>query len=170
VTKRTLLYSLGAIAFGFAYLAAANVQTTISGGGLILSACKSFDPRKWIHSPCDEVLPERLGVLAIGLAVLLVCAYFAEKSHPYHRVYEAAVGWACRDCDWRSNRDADVVIHRRVLRTTLGAVAATTNPAASEASRDLPQEPAAAEWKTCPDCAEQVRAAARKCRFCGYEF
>jgi hypothetical protein len=26
------------------------------------------------------------------------------------------------------------------------------------------------EWKTCPDCAEEVRAAARKCRFCGYRF
>jgi hypothetical protein len=24
--------------------------------------------------------------------------------------------------------------------------------------------------KACPDCAEQVRAAARKCRFCGYRF
>jgi Uncharacterised protein family UPF0547 len=26
------------------------------------------------------------------------------------------------------------------------------------------------EYKTCPDCAEQVRAAARRCRFCGYSF
>jgi hypothetical protein len=26
------------------------------------------------------------------------------------------------------------------------------------------------ELKTCPDCAEQVRVAARKCRFCGYQF
>lgn len=24
--------------------------------------------------------------------------------------------------------------------------------------------------KSCPECAEQVRAAARKCRFCGYRF
>jgi hypothetical protein len=30
--------------------------------------------------------------------------------------------------------------------------------------------PSLAEWKTCPDCAESVRAAARKCRFCGYQF
>jgi hypothetical protein len=26
------------------------------------------------------------------------------------------------------------------------------------------------EWKECPDCAEKVRARARKCRFCGYRF
>ena len=26
------------------------------------------------------------------------------------------------------------------------------------------------EYKPCPDCAEQVLAAARKCRFCGYRF
>jgi hypothetical protein len=26
------------------------------------------------------------------------------------------------------------------------------------------------ELKTCPDCAEEVKFAARKCRFCGYEF
>jgi hypothetical protein len=30
--------------------------------------------------------------------------------------------------------------------------------------------PSPAEFKTCPDCAEEVRAAARKCRFCGYAF
>jgi predicted RNA-binding Zn-ribbon protein involved in translation (DUF1610 family) len=29
---------------------------------------------------------------------------------------------------------------------------------------------AAPDTKTCPDCAETVLAAARKCRFCGYEF
>ena len=26
------------------------------------------------------------------------------------------------------------------------------------------------EYKRCPDCAESVLAAARKCRYCGYRF
>jgi hypothetical protein len=26
------------------------------------------------------------------------------------------------------------------------------------------------DYKTCPDCAEEVRAAANVCRFCGYRF
>lgn len=33
-----------------------------------------------------------------------------------------------------------------------------------------PQEQSDDEYKLCPDCAERVRAAARKCRFCGYRF
>lgn len=33
-----------------------------------------------------------------------------------------------------------------------------------------PESAPPAGSKTCPDCAEEVRAAARKCRFCGYTF
>lgn len=43
----------------------------------------------------------------------------------------------------------------------------TTAPAVSSVET---VEAPTGEWKTCPDCAEEVRAAARKCRFCGYRF
>jgi Uncharacterised protein family UPF0547 len=32
------------------------------------------------------------------------------------------------------------------------------------------QDPSQPAYKQCPDCAEQVLAAARKCRYCGYRF
>jgi hypothetical protein len=45
-----------------------------------------------------------------------------------------------------------------------------TAPPANPATPPTQDSPPASEYKTCPDCAEDVRAAARKCRFCGYMF
>src|SRR5205809_7852643 len=39
-----------------------------------------------------------------------------------------------------------------------------------EITREAHSQPSAEGFKTCPDCAEEVRSAARKCRFCGYLF
>jgi len=39
-----------------------------------------------------------------------------------------------------------------------------------QASEAEPEVDQSAEYKECPDCAEMVRARARKCRFCGYRF
>ena len=39
-----------------------------------------------------------------------------------------------------------------------------------QASETEPEVDQSVEYKECPDCAEMVRARARKCRFCGYRF
>jgi hypothetical protein len=51
--------------------------------------------------------------------------------------------------------------------------AAPSSPAVAASSAQpwyAEHQTAAVEEKVCPDCAESVKAAARKCRFCGYQF
>ena len=43
-------------------------------------------------------------------------------------------------------------------------------PTSSEVPWYAEHQTTGVEEKICPDCAESVKAAARKCRFCGYEF
>ena len=43
-------------------------------------------------------------------------------------------------------------------------------PALEAGAEPAPAQPPAAEMKTCPKCAESVKAAAVVCRFCGFEF
>lgn len=176
--KRTLLWSLGLIAFGFAYLAAANVGQTGPFGSTI---CRTFNPFLWFTRSCSDLLFERLGVLAIGGAVLLVCGYFAEKAappaselmggHPVRFDANRAV-WACQEEGCRFVSATRAGARRHAAATgghPIAKAASVGNQSLRPAVPDLPQPPAP-EFKSCPDCAEQVRAAARKCRFCGYEF
>lgn len=50
-----------------------------------------------------------------------------------------------------------------------GPASTDTNPKQPQTPQVMPVE-AEPALKTCPDCAEQVRFAARKCRFCGFLF
>jgi hypothetical protein len=51
-------------------------------------------------------------------------------------------------------------------------LAARTGVPANEPStgEGVVSSPDSDDSKTCPDCAETIRLAARKCRFCGYEY
>jgi hypothetical protein len=190
MSKRALLWWIATAIMVFAYVAA-----SYSGGG----ACSTFDFTKWdtdsLFAACD--LPPRLAVLLIGLVPALVLVYFAEKGGPYpelvggHAVrYDAAEGiWTCREesCSFVATTRYDARNHR--VQTGARPVVPATGPVApqpatgdafgfgvpaSETPTPTVQQPLVtpppAEFKICPDCAEQIRAAARKCRFCGYIF
>jgi hypothetical protein len=82
--------------------------------------------------------------------------------------------WACSQCSFKSVDEEAARAHRLKMKPGLpeqrpsapqSAITTATMPAAAS-----PAPTATPEFKTCPDCAEEVRFAARKCRFCGYMF
>lgn len=172
MSKRDLLWWLGAIALGFTYIAAVNV--TVAGTNSLTGQSFRFcggtwNPLDWFDSSCSDALPPRLGVMAIGAAVLLVCGYFAEKNNPDRAVQAALAArhridklpgrneWLCKTCGFVTGDHPIAMRHfedgSRGLPTASGSGTATTP-----------------EFKLCPDCAEKIQATARKCRFCGYMF
>jgi hypothetical protein len=200
--KDQLLWWLGSIALAFTYLAAVNVK---EAGSAVIGAtyntpahttyfitCEGmWNPTEWFKSGCGSSLPSRFGVLALGVAILIVCGYFADKtvsgaSSPVklHTLAKFPSGtYKCQDCGFETTDLEQVRFHNlngsRVTTagSTLGfgpASSPATVPAASPTAQPVPETgpmpTASSEHKACPDCAEQVLAAARKCRFCGYMF
>jgi hypothetical protein len=83
--------------------------------------------------------------------------------------------WVCseRGCGLTFDKETQANLHRKLTGTGSVPVAPSRSaPPPAPAITSPPEEmtPATPEFKTCPDCAEQVRFAARKCRFCGYMF
>ena len=182
MSKRALLWTIGSCALFFTYLAAANVPSPYG------SYC-SFNFTRWFTPNCNASLPQRLGVMMIGLVILVVCAYFAEKDgreelargkqlgHPM--VSDPGLGWVCANkrCGFVGNRSEaldhvrDQELKKKLDRISTPDRGVSVPAAGTTASvNPAPLAPGNPALKTCPDCAEEVRGAARKCRFCGYLF
>jgi hypothetical protein len=73
--------------------------------------------------------------------------------------------FSCEGCDFESDDLRVALAHHQGTSLTESDDDADAAPALAMAP-----PPTSTGFKTCPDCAEEVRFAARKCRFCGYLF
>lgn len=181
MSKRALLWTLGGLAFFFTYLAAANagkVIPAVPGISPERFGCRTVNFFGWFSGDCSDLLPRRFAQLAMGAAVLAVVAYFAGRDRsPRPSTALRARNGAGRPGAQASNSWGRVVpppSHGETpntygLETAPRAVEESVTPSPNAIADNGHVEPAA-DYKTCPDCAEEVRAAARKCRFCGYMF
>jgi hypothetical protein len=172
MSRRAMLWSVGGLAFFFMSLAAVNASKVVSTGnpfdGSVTGqsgVCGGFgELGNWFGSTylnggpaetsCSSLLPERLGALAIGFAILLICGYYAEKG----------IGRKHLSADFAST------LVEGLARPSTLTYPETQPPATPAVPAPPVAAPATPETKTCPDCAEEVKAAARKCRFCGHMF
>lgn len=69
------------------------------------------------------------------------------------------VWYWCRGCDFTSRSEEEAEQHRLTGITFTASAQSSPEPTAASST-----------YKVCPDCVEEVRAAARKCRFCGHVF
>lgn len=199
VTKRAMLWLVGLTALFFTFVAAVNVTQINVGGSFGSGSCKGlWSPADWFKSYCSDSLPPRLGVTTLGLVVLIICGYFAEKDlaksaaatatgHEVRHDPTKDLYWCAEArCGFESRNIEAARLHRREPgdqpRSSVTGPVSThgfDSPKAASSLGGAPNRsianaahssPMPDTFKTCPDCAEQVREAARKCRFCGYRF
>ena len=109
-------------------------------------------------------------VFAIALAFYLIPAIIAYKRHHPHRLAilivdilfgATVIGWV-GTLIWAliTPQTAEFSIPIRQVGQPIGR----------QTQQQVRREPTISDTKICPSCAEEVRYAARRCRFCGHEF
>jgi hypothetical protein len=83
--KRAILWAIGGTAFLSMYAAVASLSDVASeswdDGVLtkVVTRCGSINPLTWFSANCSDLLVSRIGPLVLGLGLLAICAYFAER-------------------------------------------------------------------------------------------
>jgi hypothetical protein len=83
--KRPILWTVGGTAFLSSYAAAASLSNVASESwdeGVVtnvVTRCGSLNPLTWFSANCSDLLVARIGPLVLGLGLLAICAYFAER-------------------------------------------------------------------------------------------
>jgi hypothetical protein len=84
--KRAILWPLGMTVFVSTFIAAASISKVVGeewDNGIlsnVVTRCGSFNPVTWFSDPCSDLLFTRLAPLALGVGVLSMCIYFAERN------------------------------------------------------------------------------------------
>jgi hypothetical protein len=83
--KRAILWTIGGTAFLSSYAAAASLSKVASESwdeGVVtnvVTRCGSLNPFTWFSADCSDLLIARIGPLVLGLGLLAICAYFADR-------------------------------------------------------------------------------------------
>lgn len=185
MTKRTLLYWIAVVVVVLTYLVAAGADADIGSR----SECVGLASlAHWLDGDCKAALVPRLLILVVGAVPTFILIYFAGKDRarsPVGGGHYVNYGWGfglCEECDFIAHSREEVHQHQAEtakrdddspasLPEPANAYGLTTPTVPVAGSDNTPPESqSTVAFKVCPDCAEEVRTAARKCRFCGYIF
>jgi hypothetical protein len=135
------------------------------------------DPFEGKDYVVDHRVPLRVGIVGAGLLVGLLLAAAASQQVGTANASRSSSAGPSID-EGRTAKAGEPSEERGVGSATPNAFgfnppsAAPERPAPAPTPFVSPDEESSVTpgMKTCPDCAEEVRFAARKCRFCGFEF
>jgi hypothetical protein len=200
MSKRGMLWMVGLVAFGFTYAAAVNITEVNASFGYTTcqgmwnftnwfgrSCTESLPPRLGVLAlgtaaliVCGYFAEKDKAQPLIGVHFT---TYWASRAHwacvePYCNFTTTdSIAAEAHDYDdfdddednYENDQDAAAEELAQGPSTTGNTYGFGKNDAIAKAP-PIDSIQATADFKTCPDCAEDVRAAARKCRFCGYMF
>jgi hypothetical protein len=84
--KRAILWPLGVTVFVSMFFAAASISKVVGeewDNGIlsnVVTRCGGFNPLMWFSNGCSDLLLTRFAPLALGVGVLAMCIYFAERN------------------------------------------------------------------------------------------
>jgi hypothetical protein len=139
----------------------AIASSVVKSGPAHIPTTNGQDPSVPVRVPRESMVEAMAGAMRT----------MAAEQHDAAPPARAVTVFPCEvvDCGYRSYSEEGLEKHREFMHAAPSEV--DPDEGQDELRSEAPLEPSPKrDLKTCPDCAEDVRAAARKCRFCNYRF